>query len=383
MGGNACAFDVIVLGGGPAGCVTAMLLARRGFAVAVVDRPASRPFAIGETLPPQASRLLAELDLTDRFRLLSSLPSSGIISVWGNDTPEVNDFIFSVQGNGWHIDRSAFNRMLAETADDAGATFFHNARISACKDNESGWCAAISTSEGPHTLQCRFVVDARGRGARGSFGFPGRIVFDSLIAVAGLAPPRRFAVASDFTLIEAVDQGWFYSVFLPCGQYMMAFMTDTDLYASGRARSKDFVTIQLANAPRTLERIEAAPESIAVFSAVTSIRETASRPNWLAVGDAAVSHDPLSGQGLLGAMKMARRAVSPIAIALGGRDVSGAYENDNRNAFAHYLHAYKTYYGSERRWPESPFWRRRAVAGDHHPWYKPTAQDPSGTESAD
>jgi flavin-dependent dehydrogenase len=381
MVGNACAFDVIVLGGGPAGCVTAMLLARRGFAVAVVDRPASRPFAIGETLPPQASRLLAELGLTDRFRLLGSLPSSGIISLWGSETAEVNDFIFSVHGNGWHIDRSAFNRMLADAATDAGATFFDNARIDVCEECQSGWYIVVSSPGAHRIVQGRFVVDARGRTAGGSFGFPRRMLFDRLIAVAGFAPPRPSGTLSDFTLVEAVDMGWFYSAFLPCGQCVVTFMTDADLYSSGRAQSENFLAIQLAKAPWTRERIDRVPTSTAVFSAVTSIRETALRANWLAVGDAAISHDPLSGQGLWGAMKMARRAVPSIATALGISDVSVAYENDNKKAFAHYLYARKIYYGSERRWPESLFWGRRAAAGDPHHRYNLPA--PANTESAD
>jgi 2-polyprenyl-6-methoxyphenol hydroxylase-like FAD-dependent oxidoreductase len=360
-------FDAIILGGGPAGGVTAMLLARQGFAVAVVDRPSSRPFAIGETLPPQASRLIGELDLMDRFRLLGPLASSGIISVWGSETPQVNDFIFSVHGNGWHIDRSAFNGMLTDAAADAGATIFQDARIDAIEPNHSGWRVAISTPEARCVLESRFMVDARGRAARASFGFPGRIVFDSLIAVAGFATPRRSRALSDFTLIEAVDQGWFYSAFLPCGQYIVVFLTDSDIYSFGHARSNDFVALQLAKAPGTLERIDAAPESFTVFSAATSIREAATCPNWLAVGDAAMSYDPLSGQGLWGAMTMSRRAASSIALALEGKDASLApYEQENRVAFARYLRAHNAYYRSEGRWPESSFWRRRHETHQDH-----------------
>ncbi|HKD04652.1 MAG TPA: FAD-dependent monooxygenase [Bryobacteraceae bacterium] len=358
-------FDVVVLGGGPAGCVTAMLLARQGIWVAILDRPPRRPFSIGETLPPQATRLLAELDLTDRFRRIDPLPSSGIISIWGSETPQVNDFIFSVHGNGWHIERSAFNRMLVDAAADAGAAFFTDVRIDNCAQNAAGWSIGVSTPVRPDTLHSRFIVDARGRAAGGTFGFPGRVVLDSLIAVAGVTTPQRGAVPSDFTLIEAVEPGWFYSALLPCGKYIVTLMTDADMYSSRRAQSQDYLKIQLSQAPRTRERIEIAPERAVLFSAVASLREPARHSNWLAVGDAAMSYDPLSGQGLWGAMRMAQRAASAIVTALeGSHDHASltAYERENRERFANYVHAHTGYYRSERRWPESAFWKRRLEA---------------------
>jgi hypothetical protein len=64
---------------------------------------------------------------------------------------------------------------------------------------------------------------------------------------------------------------------------------------------------------------------------------------------------------------MARRAAATIALALDGSDASLAvYENENRDAFARYLRGRQAYYGSEARWPESPFWRRRHETRQDH-----------------
>jgi len=84
------------------------------------------------------------------------------------------------------------------------------------------------------------------------------------------------------------------------------------------------------------------------------------RQNWLAVGDAARSYDPLSGLGLWSAMNMASESVPVIMDLLEG-NVNGVldYERANREAFAHYRAAHRTYYGLEHRWPDSQFWLRR------------------------
>ena len=54
-------FDVLVLGGGPAGTAAATLLAQRSHRVALV-RPTNTPAgALAESIPPSARRLLSEL----------------------------------------------------------------------------------------------------------------------------------------------------------------------------------------------------------------------------------------------------------------------------------------------------------------------------------
>jgi flavin-dependent dehydrogenase len=353
-------FDIVVIGAGPAGCVTAMLLARSGCSVAIVDRPPTGRFRIGETLPPQASRLLADLDLTQTFLAQQHRPSPGLVSVWGSAEPSANDFLFSPHGCGWHIDRPKFNAMLLEAATIAGAAFFAEARIAQCMEEHDGWCICVSREDHPRTLKCRFIVDASGRRSAGAFGFPPRIVLDRLIAIAGLAHPARSAHVSDYTLVEAVEDGWFYTALLPCGDYILAYLTDADIYAAGRQRSISFLENQLSNAPHTRERVEQLPPNVALFSAITTFRNTVLRRNWIAVGDAARSYDPLSGLGLWTAMKTASEAAPVIIRLLEGEVTAGIdYELANRQAFAQYRKARRTYYGLERRWPQSEFWLRR------------------------
>src|SRR5262245_18533111 len=70
--------DVIVVGAGPAGAATALLLAERGLAVTVLDRARSpRTKICGEYLSPEGTRIL------DRLRVLKAVDAAGAPTLAG------------------------------------------------------------------------------------------------------------------------------------------------------------------------------------------------------------------------------------------------------------------------------------------------------------
>jgi flavin-dependent dehydrogenase len=359
--------DVVVIGGGPAGSVSAMLLARAGCRVLVVERTNGNQACIGETLPPRASAILASLGLLERFTTQRHLPSAGIVSAWGHAEPLVNDFLFSPYGDGWHIDRAKFNAMLTCEAVRAGARMLTGAQVGTCAEHGDGWRIAIFWRGGLRAVRCRLIIDATGRSSSAQLRFPSRLAFDHLIAVAGRVRPAAGASASAYTLVEAVDEGWFYSALLPSGDYVAVYLSDADLYAAARRRTADFLNQQLENAPYTRERIgQMRPDTVTVSSARTTRRDAAARSNWLAVGDAARSYDPLSGLGLCAALQMASQAALTGRKLLDGH-VAAAFEYDhaNQSAFADYQNTRAAYYAIERRWPKSAFWSRRLSSDAH------------------
>lgn len=362
--------DAVVLGGGPAGCAAALALARQQCCVVVIERSEYAETRIGETLPPVARKIMAGLGVWDLFVSEEHLPSFGIRSVWGRDEVYENDFIFNPYGHGWHLDRARFDAMLALAAEEAGATVYRGAHLTSwTPDAVGGWEIEIGRGTEQLRYRTRFLVDASGRAA--SFARKQgaqRTVFDHLIAAASFlsasAPP---AMPNSLTLVEAVEQGWWYSASLPNTQLVVAYFTDADLYAKrdGDSATHWWEELQQASHTKARAKDHALSAGPLILAANSSRLDPVVGSNWLAVGDAAMAFDPLSSQGVSAALAFGLRAGQSIQAHWQGDDEALAdYAKAVDQSFEGYLRARGRYYGSEQRWANSAFWRRRHTNSD-------------------
>ena len=344
--------DVVILGGGAAGCATALALARRGTSAVVVDRTRRSQERIGETLAPSICNILAELGVWKRFLQHGHERSCGVYSAWGSASLYSNDYVFHPYGVGWHIDRTRFDSMLADAAHEAGAIVYRNARVVGHRATEAGWEVVVQDKHHRVRLSAKVLVDATGRAAciaRRMGAKP--IAFDRLIGVAhfyDVTPAER--MADSFTLLEAVPQGWWYSAFLPGNRLVVVFFTDPDLRHN----------VEPASHTRSrIAKCGPASEPM-VCAAHSSCLDRAAGSGWLAVGDAASAWDPLSSQGIAKALRSGVAAAESIVDRLSGDAAAFArYAEDAQAQVERYLNTYRHYYRREMRWPGAPFWRRR------------------------
>ena len=359
---------VAVIGAGPAGATAALCLARAGLSPVIVERQSDRGNRPGETLAPSATPLLQRLGLVQDFLKIDPLPSYANRSSWGGDGSLVDyDFIRDPNGNGWHIERERFDRMLIDVAVSAGATLRCGAEFTSAAQTEGGWVLDISDDRGRESIEADFVVDASGR--RSAFARQAgarRVQFDRLMAAAATLTGSPDSAVDSTTLVEAVSNGWWYSALLPNGGLAISFMTDPDLFRQLRAGDAVGWWNLLESSVHTRQRVQSGgyrQESTPLVAAAgTSYLDPIAGDRWLAAGDAAAAYDPLSSHGIGTAIATGSQAASAVAGCLtGDRTAVPKYAARVAAGFERYLPTWRAYYADESRWPDAPFWSRRRL----------------------
>lgn len=343
--------DVIVIGGGPAGSAAALVLARKGLRVALLDHRVAA-FKPGEGVAPGVKVLLRELELYDRFAADGHLPSYGNLSAWGCEELTATDFLRNPHGLGFHVDRPRFDAALRDAAAEAGVAVPDDARVA------SSGAGAVSLADGT-SMEARFFIDATGRSswlARRSGAT--RIDDDALVACIALFDDA--AGDESATLIESVHDGWWYTAPLPNQQRVAVFHTDAPL--AGQCDLAHFLH-RMDQTRHVRERLDGARPAggFPLFHRAGSARlDRVYGERWAAAGDAALSFDPLSSQGILTALYAGMRLGEATAAHLAGdRGALHEYARVLSGIYLAYVRQRHLFYSAERRWPESPFWRRR------------------------
>ena len=309
-------FDVLVVGGGPAGSVAAFELARGGARVALVDKSAfPRDKACGDVVGPRGLQVLSDLGLArpigrDVGDMLVVGPTGRRVRL-----PSADGLTYP--GHGTAVARTVFDAMLHAAACDAGATPFVGRAQEPLEEEGRIVGYRLSTGE---AVDADFVIGADG-------------ATSEVAAAAGLVDPNLvlwgFAVRTylpqvvDLPAIVLWDPapwqafpgyGWVFPGEHGCANVGLGIGTRADRKAGAHAvRALPDFLVHLRAVGLLDESAPAPPpRRLGGWLKMGMIGTTPAKGRVLLVGDAAGLVNPMQGEGISQAMTSGRAAAEAI-----------------------------------------------------------------------
>src|SRR5215475_2715053 len=161
-------YDVLVVGGGPAGSTVATLLAQYGLRVALFERESFPRFHIGESLLPANVPIFERLGCHDSIRRAGFLVKPGASFYDEYEGRSTNTFAFQVNpfqpAFAYNVVRASFDDILLQHAAKAGCAVYRQHTVRYPRIEPDKVVVQVHTPDGtPQAVQASLLVDASGR----------------------------------------------------------------------------------------------------------------------------------------------------------------------------------------------------------------------------
>jgi flavin-dependent dehydrogenase len=333
-------YDVVVIGGGPAGSLVASLVRRQDpqRSVLVLEKDRLPRHHVGESLIPGIGAILARAGVLEELeRRAGGLGAGvvrkvGIVYWWGDAAREswTADFRDPLTGRpaagSYQVDRAVFDRCLLDHAASLGAEVQQGAAVHRVARTEDGFEIAYGGGEAFGS----YVIDASGlaRVLGRQLGI-GRLGYDDMnnYAVYGYwTGSRRFEHGAPlgeretWTFVSTTRDGWCWHIPLDDGRASVGLVTSRDAVPGGEGPLRQFYLDNVRAchgigellAEASLVTNPGAPRELMAVRDWSSRAERFAGERWFAVGDAAAFVDPILTSGLVLASVGAAAAASAL-----------------------------------------------------------------------
>jgi clorobiocin biosynthesis protein Clo-hal len=339
-------WDVIVVGGGPAGSAVSALLARRGYDVLVLEREKFPRYHIGESLVPGILPLLDQLGLGEQIDRFGFVRKNGITLRWGRQR-EPWTVHFGEVGpidHAYQVVRSEFDELLLQNARRLGATVREEAEVRGFLF-EDGRCVGVRYEFGgrSHRARARITVDASGQGHLLGRGL-GLIEWDE--GLRNVATWAYYEGGASFggpdagnILVENLPGGWLWTIPLHDGSKSVGFVAPASA-VRGRSAASGETLLQAIEASQETDQLLRSARLASGFRTIRDWSYVCRRfhgPGFLLAGDAAGFVDPLFSTGVFLALNGGSRAAEAADRILSGRREEEATGLEYQAAYRSFL----------------------------------------------
>ena len=307
-------YDVIIVGGGPAGSTAGTLLAKQGWKVAIFEKEQFPRFKIGESLLPGSLCTFERMGVKEKIDRADVIVKHGgkIVSACGTRT---NRFLFSnvfrcKYPTAYQVERSRFDQILLDHAAETGCTVRQGMKVTDFACAQDGITIRTATGE----FCGRYLIDCSGRNALVGTHFNLRRNYPEL---------RKFSLYAHFegvdrlpgiegTLTQMVRgrDRWFWIIPITATKTSIGVVLDAQAFKRMKLSPEAAFLQILQENPKVIEQMPGAKRVTEVYAtgdfSFRNKRFTGDR--WVTAGDAAGFIDPVWSSGVFIAVLSGEKA---------------------------------------------------------------------------
>jgi flavin-dependent dehydrogenase len=331
-------YDVVVIGGGPAGSTTSTLLAQRGYRVGLFERERFPRFHIGESLIPETYWVLKRLNMLPKMQRSHFVKKYSVQFVNANGKLSAPFYFWDNKPHDcsqtWQVVRSEFDQLMLENAREHGVDAHEGVHVlEVLFEGDRAVGVRIKDAEGVRReVRATVVVDASGQAAMLQNRFKLRI-WDPILNKGAIWTYWQGAYrdtgrdeGATMVLQTADRSGWFWYIPLHDDTVSVGVVAPFDYLFKGRSGHERTYEEEVERCPAVKQRIGKGQRVTGYF--VTrdySYRSTTvAGDGWVLVGDAFGFLDPLYSSGVLLALKSGEMASDAIVEGIESGNTSAA-----------------------------------------------------------